>query len=491
MKRWKTGVLIAASAFLTCSAAAQDGSTFKGSCGGVFDLCGFVDKANGREAIPALYDRVFEFSDGLAAVRFKGLYGYINPAGEMVIEPQFDLGGEFHFGLAEVVVGNHTGIIDRSGKIVLEPIYKRAIPVTSGAAVVVLGEYRSGYYEGSEQLESDPNWASHGEKGLYEIGAGWIVQPDWSNQFSLFDPKGRGLIWMSPTDGPDERFGLLRMSDGSWKIEPTYEHVWVLNEERVAVRLEAYVGDPGGSDVLDENGDLVFHSQYANIHGWEFGYAQVFANDLYGLMDRNGILLGGRLFDGVREATADRPPQVEVGGKWHEVSADGTLIDVPAEHVVVYPPQPEFKVSPPPTPLSCGRTGSEVFHILSDSGDRLYGLRYLDGRTIIEPKYPALSCYRDGVAWAAIADEGHWCPIGPDEERAAKPDCKVMDHATSIPSHHGPQRLDADDFQSSLKWMRQLLAYCEDGSAVAPLLVGDGVQGHGEMKAACWGEIPF
>jgi hypothetical protein len=64
------------------------------------------------------------FSDGLAAVKLNGKWGYIDKDGKTVISPQFDQAVPFQNGLAQVVVRSSPpkfGYIDRTGKYIWEP----------------------------------------------------------------------------------------------------------------------------------------------------------------------------------------------------------------------------------------------------------------------------------------------------------------------------------------------------------------------------------
>ena len=81
---------------------------------------GFLDK-KGNLAIPHMYDRAYQFSEGLAAVEpiaQKG-YGYINKKGEMAIPPQFKYAYNFgDNGVALVSTATRSSIhIDKTGRI--------------------------------------------------------------------------------------------------------------------------------------------------------------------------------------------------------------------------------------------------------------------------------------------------------------------------------------------------------------------------------------
>lgn len=61
------------------------------------------------------YDRVNSFSEGLAPVKLKGKWGYIDRNGTLIIPAQYDDAGGFSEGLAPVKQKGKWGYIDRNG----------------------------------------------------------------------------------------------------------------------------------------------------------------------------------------------------------------------------------------------------------------------------------------------------------------------------------------------------------------------------------------
>lgn len=451
-------------------------------CGGVFDLCGFADRKSDELIIPQIYGRVFPFSNGVAAVRFEGRWGYIDTEGEMVIAPQFDLAGPFRFGRAEVLIGEHVGVIDTQGNLTVPPEYARAIPITPDITLVKTGAWRPTHYQGAEKLDIGLALISLHSMHLINAQNTWVLAPDSQLEFQIFDPEGGGLVWAAPRlDSEKTTFGLMNARTGQWVTEPMYQTIAPLSENRAAASEVIYIRERNGNDIFDENGNIVFHTPHNSVHSWENGFAAVVGHggQTYGLLDRTGDLLGGRLFEDVRGATATRPPQVFDNGQWYKVSSDGRLVDVPEAHIVPPPtvPQPIYPFGERPR-MTCA-SGAVLF---KDAISGLYGIKAPDGTLLVAPIAPALDCFHHGIAWAAFPAEGQWCPIGSDGQRREAPNCIAVYYPEQW-SHHDPEKLDGDPFTSSLLWVQNYLSFWAGEAATPPVHIGDGVQGQGKLPA--------
>ena len=65
------------------------------------------------------YNRVGEFSEGLALIEQNGKYGYIDTQGNIAIAPQYDEAGNFSEGLVAVVLDGKSFFIDGAGKVAI------------------------------------------------------------------------------------------------------------------------------------------------------------------------------------------------------------------------------------------------------------------------------------------------------------------------------------------------------------------------------------
>ena len=91
-------------------------------------LWGYIDQT-GKMIIEPQFLSAGTFSEGTAPVCMEvnraRKWGYINEKGEIVIEPHFEQANSFSEGLAAVFVDKLWGYIDRSGAFAIEPRIKR------------------------------------------------------------------------------------------------------------------------------------------------------------------------------------------------------------------------------------------------------------------------------------------------------------------------------------------------------------------------------
>jgi hypothetical protein len=317
-------------------------------CGGPFQLCGYVERGTEAERIPQRFEVAKPFSEGFAAVRIDGRYGYIDTTGRVVIAPQYEAAGPFTGNFAEVRVDGRSGAIDRTGRFVVPAEFDRLVPFTGGAFVAK--PLAAGVSRSSEQTRLDGEIWLEGLSNLmlglggriYHLEKGWLTTDDL--QFKYFDEPARGLIWAGTrNEHNDEQWGLLR-SDGTWQVTPRYNHVQVLRETHAVVgSMPDYSLPPIERrqsllrGAVDRDGKLVVPMAKRGLSYWRGGYGYAsepspegkprdFGKSRKGIVLPNGDLLAGRYFDEVDIREDGKLPRGRIGSEWYSIERDGSLV---------------------------------------------------------------------------------------------------------------------------------------------------------------------
>ncbi|MDR1110116.1 MAG: WG repeat-containing protein [Deltaproteobacteria bacterium] len=588
---------------------AQDSAVrFMPSCGGPFDKCGFVRMVGfeqKEEIIPEIYEAALGFYDGLAGVRLKGRWGFINMSGEIVIAPQFDLVGSFAHDLAEVLIDGKVGVINRHGDLVIKPQFARAIPFAENVVIAAPGEWRSVYFRGREKLDNIKGLLSFspGLYGLYSVQSGWITEPEW--EFEIFDHTGEiSLIWAKHKE-KDSLYGLMA-PDGLWQAPPRYDHVQTLRDERAVVGVNNLRG------AVDPEGILVVPLRPLWLSYWDNGFALARDSETLkeGLIDKAGNLVGGRFFDkvsrgenGIGEVMFDsvwhgidqqgnivahprenkvfkechsglklvyvsgklqftdmsgKPTvpflldtmsmltfdcnkinSIKYNGKWGYVDRNGRLLFDPPEFDNQYAftdgyaavqknkkwgiisEQGKFTVLPLYDELSYVEKGvfkatlagreswinvqgveqakpkQEAIDLAEflvcpgglriipnkASGD-LWGMADENDIVVVKPQHRAIHCFQNGVAWVPNEARRQWCPIDSKGIPQDYPKC-VTSRYPYVQTHHYPEQLADDPYESSVLWSRAFLEFGAGLRKEPPHMIGDGIRS-GASSSIIW-----
>ena len=111
---------------------------------------GFIDKTGGF-VIPAKFADDNDFSNGLALVKSGNNWGFIDKTGKFVSPATFADAHDFSDGLALVKSGNNWGFIDKTGKFVTPATFADAYDFSNGLAAVKV-ENHWGYIDKSGEL---------------------------------------------------------------------------------------------------------------------------------------------------------------------------------------------------------------------------------------------------------------------------------------------------------------------------------------------------
>lgn len=204
-----------------------------GANGGV----GFIDKRG-----QPIFDQVFEganhFHSGLAAVRLRGLWGFIDRRGEFVIPPIFyDIGFSFSEGLAPArfeVPWGPWGYIDRNACLMIPARYSNAEPFKNGLARVTF----------------------EGGGGFIDHAGNYAVKPEFSELGDFVDGLAPARL------GPEAKFGFIDTT-GQWAIPPRFDAVEWFQDGLARVNMGGtncilYSADGGQWGYIDRSGAWVW-----------------------------------------------------------------------------------------------------------------------------------------------------------------------------------------------------------------------------------------
>ena len=217
----------------------------------------------------------------------KGKEGYIDSRGKTVITPRFEKVTEFTEGLAAVRVAEKWGYIDRTGTVVIAPRWKEVYPFSDGVAAVVDGVHGYAYTPLPE--EGDPYEISLKACGYIDKSGRYVIEASLERKMTQCSPFVEGLapVCFDPTlkiffpeFANAGLCGYLNKS-GEWVIEPKFHGATQFNDGLALVRSGRYHDktsnqwlsdfafiDKAGKSVLELKG-------YLDAHSFREGLAQV------------------------------------------------------------------------------------------------------------------------------------------------------------------------------------------------------------------------
>ena len=323
---------------ILCPVHAQDSVSLIPRCGQTdFDLCGYIDATDWKEkretnfVIDPIFEQAKRFSEGLAAVRIDGKFGYINAQGQVVITPRFEKVQQFTDGIAIAGTSDILGVINRYGDFVIEPKFSHAI-VFSEEIILAVSSENAERSRVNHSLD-DISWA-----GLYSISEGWITEQKYN--FKIFGPSELGSLWAQVSQGKrgnwKNEYGLMRI-DGSWLIEPQFSYVEKLNSDRAVVRK--MIDGKILYGAINSEGEQVIPIEFEYLTQWEEGFLTAgigaYPHRRHGIVTSTGKLLAGRYFDKILRKNQSKGPEqpehdfftVKDGNQWKSLLKDGTLLD--------------------------------------------------------------------------------------------------------------------------------------------------------------------
>lgn len=252
----------------------------------------YIDMS-GKVVISTRSTKVRKFSEGLAAVLIDGRYGFIDGRGNTVIQPSYEAAFDFSEGLARVKIGGKWAFIDRFGKTSFVVTYEYADDFQNGFARVAhrFGEsLNPGFANGDLKVafvNKNGNLLSigwRGAAGRFSEGLAVI-----SNDENIIAGMTRGELVFNNLDVSEPSASFLKRvrfsfvdSGGETQSEGTYQHVNDFAEGLAAVRINNKWG------YANKLGQLVIPARFDHAESFSEGQAFVRLGDEGHCIDRSG-----------------------------------------------------------------------------------------------------------------------------------------------------------------------------------------------------------
>lgn len=206
--------------------------------------------------------------EGLIGVCTDNKWGFIDSAGEWIIEAQYEAVDRFENLLCSVKIDGKWGVIDTTGKVIVEPEYDACIRFCEGLGAV--------------QLD--------GKYGFIDKEGKVIIQP----RFLEVTAFSQGVAWAKTETG----YGLID-KEGNWVLEPVY-----LQAHPFVRGLSAVQIDETNWGYADKTGKLVIQGYRYAATFYEDGYAAVMTQEgKWTAIDTTGAALFEATFDGIGNYT--------------------------------------------------------------------------------------------------------------------------------------------------------------------------------------------
>lgn len=313
--------------------------------------CGYVNQ-EGQIKIRiecGFYDAQ-DFSEGYAAVRKNGKWGYIDSTGKVVVDYQFVDAKPFKLGLAPVRVANtrkvsvycsselahQWGYIDITGKIVIPPKYDDAGPFNLkwGVARVGIMRYTSlicGFINNAGQVVIP---IEHDRLSYLSDDGLACLDVDQHGDKSFINHKGNRAFYTSfdMVGSFSEGYCAVRNNEFKWGyidntgklvIDYKFDYADCFSDGVAEIKIEDKYG------FINKQGVQIIEPKYQNVRHFSEGVAGVEINNKWGIIDLLGNLIVNPIYDcvfGCHDGLIPVKQRVADKDVWFYIHKDGTKL---------------------------------------------------------------------------------------------------------------------------------------------------------------------
>ena len=272
---------------------------------------GYIDK-QGKIVLRAQFAGAHPFSEGLAAVKIDGKWGFINKSGEVVIPPKFGrafgdgVPSPFSHGIAATLLNTTPVMITRTGSIHLKLEEFDQVGNFSEGLAIVKKDKKVGYINQTGKLVIDLLYfgAVDPTETTRDFSEGLAVISDSSGKYGFINHSG--TICIAPKfesasrfcEGlaaveVDEKYGYIDTT-GTMVIPPRFDHALDFSEGLACVGVSTgkYETRYG---YINHEGKFIIPVQYRRARTFSDGVARIqlpdWDADTYGFIDKTGQIV--------------------------------------------------------------------------------------------------------------------------------------------------------------------------------------------------------
>ncbi len=272
-------------------------------------------------AIQPQFEWAGSFSEGLAAIKQNGKYGYINKQGQLVIQLQFDNANSFSEGLAFIYQNGQFGFINQQGQWIIQPQFTNANSFSEGLAKAeAQNNNKYGFINKNGEWIIQPKFpivgkfsdglaavCQNGRWGFINKNGEWVIQPQFGWAFSF----SKGLAAALQKNG---KWGFID-KQGQWVIQPQFEDYSDFETSYFSEGLFS-VKQNGKCGFIDKQGQWVIQPQFKYAYCFSEGLSIV-GNSNVGFINKEGQWIIKPQFDFEKaKSFSEGLAAVEQNGKW-------------------------------------------------------------------------------------------------------------------------------------------------------------------------------
>ena len=304
--------------------------------------------SKGNVVLPVAYLSIDDFFDGLAITyQWKGKYGVVSEAGEVVSLPEYDIVYDFSDGLATVGKNSKYGKIDKTGKLIVPLEYddiSRSVHEVTVVGIHIEGTHQYGVIDKDGHVvipieysyidvHSDDTLArvkKNGKYGFINYRTGKIILPVEYEELGDFYEGLAYVCEPSSVDGAGGgRYGYIDKT-GTFIVKPEYDYAYNFSNGLAIVKKNGKYG------LIDKTGKVVVPVKFTDIDHISDELAKVRYSYYYGLINiTTGAYVIPPEYDSLSFSYYDRLIKAEKNKKYGYIDINGNVV-VPTIYDDIY-----------------------------------------------------------------------------------------------------------------------------------------------------------